>query len=216
MSGSPQREEADGDAQADGVHIQARPFPGGDPPAPVTARHKYRGPVTGRSQRGGPLGLPRPVRRCRAGLPTPGSGGSQRARAALRGAERSMAVSRAPLVFRRGPVAPFALIPVPPLTEDRGPGCRGVPPHEDAGVHSPRSCPGVLPVLRDEQLCAMARYRCSLVTNPRSSTFPARTRFRVAALAKADRPSTSAWAGSRALSQKTSDSISRTTYSTSY
>jgi subtilase family serine protease len=40
--------------------------------------------------------------------------------------------------------------------------------------------------------CAMARYLCSLVTNPRSSTFPARTRFRTAALAREDFPSTSA------------------------
>jgi hypothetical protein len=40
--------------------------------------------------------------------------------------------------------------------------------------------------------CAMARYLCSFVTNPRSSTFPARTRFRAAALARADFPSRSA------------------------
>src|ERR1700735_321000 len=39
--------------------------------------------------------------------------------------------------------------------------------------------------------CVTARYLCSFVTKPRPSTFPARTRFRVTALARADRPSTS-------------------------
>ena len=63
---------------------------------------------------------------------------------------------------------------------------------------------------------ASARYRCSFVTKPRSSRLPSRISFSVAALASAAAPSRSACSMSSALSQNTSDSISRTTYSTSY